>query len=270
MNKTERLFVQTVYKFYADAGRRNLPWRATRNPYRVLVSEVMLQQTQVERVKDVYRRFLRVFPTIKALSDAPLGAVLREWQGLGYNRRAKMLHACAQSIVKNHNGRFPKDFEVLVALPGIGRYTAAAVLAFAYNIPVPLIETNVRSAYIHHFFNDETDVSDGDILEYVDRTLDRAHPREWYWALMDYGAYIKKTYGNPNSRSKHYAVQSPFEGSDRQIRGALIRLLSGGPLSRIVIHTKLPFDQSRIDAQIERLSEEGMLVRQRNLYSLPE
>lgn len=269
MNKAERLFVRTVYEFYVRAGRNHLPWRTTKNPYRVLVSEIMLQQTQVERVKDSYWSFLRSFPTMQALSEAPLGAVLREWQGLGYNRRAKMLHACAQAIMKNHNGRFPRDFDTLVSLPGIGRYTAAAVLAFAYNIPVPLIETNVRSAYIHHFFTHDTDVRDADILVYVDRTLDRAHPREWYWALMDYGAYIKKTYGNPNSRSKHFVSQSSFRGSDRQIRGALIRILAEESLSRDMIHTKLPFDQSRIDAQLERLSEEGMVVKRRARYMLP-
>lgn len=270
MTASEKLFVRTVYAFYAKEGRHDLPWRKTKNPYRILVSEVMLQQTQVERVRPAYQRFLKAFPTVKALSEAPLSAVLKEWQGLGYNRRAKMLHACAHTIVKEYKGRFPKEYTDLIALPGIGAYTAAAVLAFAYNIPLPLVETNVRSVYLHHFFNDDTDVSDGDIRAYVEKTLDQKQPRQWYWALMDYGVYIKKTYGNPNSRSKHYTPQSSFKGSDRQIRGALIRLLVESPLSREMLHKKLPFDPARIDAQLERLSEENMVARKGRCYTLAD
>lgn len=268
MNATERTFVKTVRAYHARHGRHSLPWRKTRNPYRILVSEVMLQQTQVERVLPKYRAFLEQFPDVGALAAAPLGAVLRAWQGLGYNRRAKMLHACAQTVVREHHGKFPKEHAALMRLPGIGTYTAAAVCAFAYNIPVPLIETNVRSVYIHHFFNDDTDVADSEILKRVERTLDREHPREWYWALMDYGVSIKKTYGNPNSRSKHYARQSAFKGSDRQIRGAIMRTLSERSAARAVLHT-LPFDYQRVDAQLERLVGEGMVVKKGQRYQLP-
>jgi A/G-specific adenine glycosylase len=229
----------------------------------------MLQQTQVERVVDRYRHFLKAFPTVKALGEASLGAVLREWQGLGYNRRAKMLHACARRIMEDHNGRFPRTHAALVALPGIGHYTAAAVLAFAYNIPVPLIETNVRSVYIHHFFNDDTDIRDADIFTVVERTLDRDDPRTWYWALMDYGVHIKKTYGNPNSRSTHYVRQSSFTGSDRQIRGAILRSLTERTLTRQALHRELAFDAGRIDAQLERLREEGMIEMHGRSYRLP-
>jgi A/G-specific adenine glycosylase len=229
----------------------------------------MLQQTQAERVVERYRKFLTAFPTIAALAAAPLGAVLREWQGLGYNRRAKMLHTCARRIMEDHGGKFPKDHATLVALPGIGDYTAAAVLAFAYNIPIPLIETNVRSVYIHHFFNDATDVRDAEILMVVDHTLDRTNPRIWYWALMDYGAHIKRTYGNPNSRSKHYTRQSAFQGSNRQIRGAILQLLTERTFTRHAIHAALAFDISRVDAQLERLLEEGMIEKNARSYRLP-
>jgi A/G-specific adenine glycosylase len=191
------------------------------------------------------------------------------WQGLGYNRRAQMLHECAKQIVKEHKGKFPHSHAELMKLSGIGPYTAGAVMAFAFNIPVPIIETNIRSVFIHHFFNDDTDVSDKEILEKVERTLDGENAREWYYALMDYGAYIKKKFGNPNSKSKHYTKQSVFKGSDRQIRGAILRLLTKRTYTRQQFLKDLPFEDIRIDAQLERLLKEGMLEKQRNQYSLP-
>ncbi len=275
MNKKEQKFVETVWEYYERHGRRSLPWRKTKNPYRILVSEVMLQQTQVDRVIPKYEAFLVRFPTISVLADATLGDVLRMWQGLGYNRRARMLHECAKKVCNEHRGKFPKTHAELLKLPGIGHYTAGAVLAFAYNTPVPIIETNIRSVYIHHFYNDDTDVSDVEISALVARTLDSQCIREWYYALMDYGVYIKKTFGNPNSKSKHYTKQSSFAGSDRQIRGAILRILSTDELSRTEFHKKLPFDILRIDAQLEKLEGEGMILKQKkkratqSVYTLP-
>jgi A/G-specific adenine glycosylase len=269
MNAVERQFVRTVKRYYAQHGRTMLPWRRTQNPYHILVSEIMLQQTQVDRVVPKYAEFLKTFPTVRSLAQAPLGAVLRAWQGLGYNRRAKMLKAAAQVISTTYAGRFPRTFDTLVALPGVGPYTAAAVLAFAYNVPLPLIETNVRSVFIHHFFTDRTDVTDQEILKLVLRTLDKEQPRMWYASLMDYGTYIKKTYGNPNKRSRQHVVQSSFSGSDRQIRGAIVRTLAAGDSTQAALCRALPFDHARIATQIAHLMREGMVLKNRRRYTLP-
>ncbi len=269
LTQRERKFVKEVWNYYRKHGRHTLPWRKTKNPYHILVSEVMLQQTQVDRVIPRYTSFLKSFPTIEKLSDASLGDVLREWQGLGYNRRAKMLHQCAQEIVKAYGGRFPRTQVELMKLPGIGAYTAGAIMAFAITRAVPIIETNIRTVVMHHFFNGDTDISDAQVLEVISSVLDTDNPRDWYYALMDYGAYIKKEFGNPNTRSKHYTKQSPFKNSDRQIRGAILRLLAETSTTRKVFHKKLPFDIVRVDAQLERLTEEGMIVKKGNRLMLP-
>ncbi len=270
MTKKEKKFVETVWAHYKREGRRHLPWRKTRDPYKILVSEIMCQQTQVDRVIPKYNAFLKKFGTVELLAKATLGEVLREWQGLGYNRRAKMLHECAREIVKMKNGKFPRDIESLKRLPGIGPYTAGAVAGFAFNEPVPIIETNIRSAILHHFFTVTEGVDDKEVMQYVERTLQRENAREWYAALMDYGAQIKKTYGNPNSRSKHYTKQSSFKGSDREIRGAIIRRLSISPTTRSMILKELMFEDIRVDAQLMRLQEEGLVILNRSKYSLPE
>ena len=288
MNKKEKEFVETVWEFYRRHGRRSLPWRLTKNPYRVLISEVMLQQTQVDRVIPKYKAFIKKFPTAASLAQASLGDVLREWQGLGYNRRAKMLHECARVVYQNRRGltpTIPRTYDELVRLPGIGPYTAGAVMAFAYNEAIPIIETNIRTTFMHHFFHDVADISDKEILRltavFLEGKKQKENPREWYWALMDYGAYLKKTVGNQNSRSKHYTKQSAFKNSDRQIRGAILRMLTAPKekdirrkaspcdLTRRMFHKALPFDLSRIDAQLERLREEGMIIKMGQKYSLP-
>ncbi|MFT7506888.1 MAG: A/G-specific adenine glycosylase [Acidimicrobiales bacterium] len=272
MNKEEREFVKTVWDFYESHGRRSLPWRKTKNPYKILISEIMLQQTQVERVLPKYSAFLKEFPTAQKLADSSLGDVLTQWQGLGYNRRAKMLHNCAKAVVASGNGKFPDTFIELQKLSGVGPYTAGAVMAFAYNTPVPIIETNIRSVFIHHFFNDKTDVTDAQLVRYIEPTLDSQNPREWYWALMDYGAHLKKTNGNPNSQSKHYTKQSKFQGSDRQIRGAIVKTLAKGgcPYNRALLLKSLnQFEDIRVDIQLEKLLQEGMVVKTKRSYHLP-
>lgn len=274
MNQKERDFVKTVWKHYKRHGRRSLPWRLTKNPYRILVSEMMLQQTQADRVIPKYASFLKRFPTITKLAAASLGDVLREWQGLGYNRRAKMLHECAKVIYQNRRVRsatptLPKTYRELIELPGIGPYTAGAIMAFAYNEAVPIIETNIRTVFIHHFFHDEIDIPDATLFQSIERTLDKENPGEWYAALMDYGAQLKKTIGNQNIRSKHYTRQSSFKNSDRQIRGAILKLLTTQSLTRKSLHTELLFEKDRIDVQLEQLKKEGMIARQGQKYSLP-
>jgi len=216
----DKSFRKIIWDHFRTEGR-DLPWRRTADPYRVLVSEIMLQQTQVARVVPKYTEFVKRFPTFRALAKAPVRAVLSLWQGLGYNRRALMLQRCAQAIVADAPG----------PLPGVGPYTAGAVLAFAFNKPAVIIETNIRRVYLHHYFPGRRDISDRQLLPIIERTLDQKRPRQWYWALMDYGAYLATQIENPNRRSRHYSKQSTFEGSNRQLRGRVLRaLLAGKPL----------------------------------------
>jgi A/G-specific adenine glycosylase len=271
MNRKEQAFIALVWAFYEKEGRHALPWRKTRDPYRILVSEVMLQQTQVDRVLPKYRAFIRAFPSISALARSPLKDVLIAWQGLGYNRRAKLLHSCASVIAHEHRGKFPRTKEELQTLPGIGPYTASAVLAFSFEVPTALIETNVRSVFLHHFFADDADVPDAALLPYIERTLQKERVREWYWALMDYGSFLKRHTENPSRRSRHHTKQSPFKGSDRSIRGAIVRMLTQGPLTRTEILARLKeFEDVRIDAILQRLCEEGLVAKgKRGMYALP-
>lgn len=228
-------FQNIVLDYYASHGR-SFPWRKTKNPYNILVSEIMLQQTQASRVIEKYNSFLKRFPTIEKLAKASTISVLKEWQGLGYNRRGLNLKRLAEEVVKNYGGTIPKDYEKLLRLPGIGPATAGDLLAFAWNKPSVVIETNIRTVFIHHFFKDKTNISDKEITPLINKTLYRKNPRQWYWALMDYGAFLKKTLPNPSRRSRHYIKQSPFRGSNRELRSKILKYLllySKQPLSTI-------------------------------------
>lgn len=227
MQKVEVL-LDTVLSHYHTNGRAHLPWRQTKNPYRILVSEVMLQQTQVDRVLPKYKLFVKKFPTVSVLAQAPLSEVLLVWSGLGYNRRAKMLHNAAKMVTSERGGVFPKTAPELEALPGVGPYTARAVAIFAFNKPEVCIETNIRTVFTHVYFPKKKIVSDKEILPLIEKTLARAlqrgiRPKDFYAALMDYGSYLKKNGVRVNSKSKHYAKQSKFEGSARQKRAAKLR-----------------------------------------------
>lgn len=272
MNKKEQKFIDTVWNYYRAAGRHTLPWRQTHNPYQILVSELMLQQTQVVRVVQKYEAFIKKWPTVQSLAKASLGEVLLAWQGLGYNRRAKFLYMCAKAIVHEYGGVFPTDKRTLETLPGIGPYTAGAICTFAYNQPVVLIETNVRRVFLHHFFTHEHSVSDTAIFPMIERTLPVDNSREWYAALMDYGAHLKNTIPNPNVRSKAYVKQSKFEGSDRQIRGAILKLfVDHNRLTQKKVNGLLPdFAVQRVADQLTKLHVEGFLVKQNQTYHLPK
>lgn len=265
--KNIKQFVSTVQRYYKLHGRSNLPWRETKNPYKILVSEVMLQQTQVDRVIPKYHSFLKLFPTVQHLAHATQDSVLKEWQGLGYNRRARFLHQSAKHVVSHLGGLFPRTHEGLIELPGIGPYTAGAILAFAFNKPFPIIETNIRTVFIHHFFNNDADVTDTEIMKIAEKALDLENPSVWFWALMDYGVYLKKTVGNKNTQSKHYTKQSFFKGSDRQIRGAIMRVFLEKSETRKSLHKKLAFEHDRIDALLERLREEQMITQRRHMFT---
>jgi A/G-specific adenine glycosylase len=234
----------------------------------------MLQQTQVERVVPYYERFLNKFPTVQSLAKAPLGEVLVLWQGLGYNRRAKMLHAAAKEVVAGHRGKFPKSAAELESLPGIGPYTARAVSAFAYNQPVVFIETNLRTVVTHHFFADKEQVSDADILEILAQAFPKPTPekgsREWYAALMDYGAYLKRSGVRINSKSKTYTKQSKFAGSDREARGAILKELAKGPQPKARLIGLLGIDRRpQLEIQLQKLLAENLLEKYSAKYRLP-
>jgi A/G-specific adenine glycosylase len=222
-------FRERVYTYYREAGR-DFAWRQTDDPFHILVSELMLQQTQVARVAGHYPEFLAAFPTATHLAAAPLADVLRSWTGLGYNRRALHLHRTAAILVDRHAGDVPHTRRALLALPGVGEATAGAVLAFAFGQPSVFIETNIRRAFLAGFFADAgalgIRVHDAALLPLVAATRDRRQPREWYYALMDYGAGLARGGVNVNRASAQYTRQSPFQGSTRQLRGAVIRQLT--------------------------------------------
>jgi A/G-specific adenine glycosylase len=223
----------------------------------------MLQQTQTERVVPKYEAFLAAFPRPVELAAAPLSTLLALWSGLGYNRRALALKRSAQEIVELHGGELPESAEELDALPGVGPYTARAVMAFAFGEPSVFIETNIRSVYLYHFFPGEEAVADKLLEPLIARSLDSADPRSWYYALMDYGAALKKRIGNPNKRSAQYAKQGRFEDSHRRIRGAVLRELSGrgsAGLSRDEIASRLPFARERVEKAIGELVAEGFIA----------
>lgn len=263
-------FRKIVWTFYKKHGRHDLPWRKTHNPYKILVSEVMLQQTQVERVIPFYKKFLKQFPTMKVLVAATLSDVLRAWQGLGYNRRAKMLQAAAQEVVENHHGKFPKTPEELEELPGVGPYTACAVAAFAYNQDVVFIETNIRTVVTHHFFPKRKKVSDVEILKILEQAFPKGKSREWYSALMDYGASLKKSGVQINAKSNQYTKQSQFFGSLREARGAILRELAKGVakeqrLTGLLGDSRM--SQSR--AALAALLAEGLVQKNGKVFTLP-
>lgn len=252
-------FKRTVIDHFSKHGRKELPWRKTTDPYAILVSEIMLQQTQVDRVIPYFEAFLQKFPTIGRLARARTGTVLKSWQGLGYNRRALMLQRCARALESDYGGVVPADFEKLKALPGLGPYTAGAVLVFAFNKPYPLIETNIRRIYIHHFFPRAKSVSDEPILRLVEKTMNRRNPRKWFGALMDYGSWLASQVPNPNRKSNIYSKQSRFEGSERQLRGRVLRELLKRKIMAVSMLKKRISD-ARLESILAAMEREGFVV----------
>ncbi len=298
MKTTE--FHKIIWNYY-EINRRKLPWRETSDPYKIFISEVMLQQTQVPRVWVKYPEFIHAFPTFRALAKAPFEAVLGQWQGLGYNRRALYLQQSAQQVVEAYNGVLPSDEVALEMLPGIGPATARSIVVFAFNKPLVFIETNIRRVFIHHYFREghseqseeslanassQTSleipslpagrqgskrvlanartiegVDDKQLFPLIEQTLDRRNPREWYYALMDYGSMLGKTIENPNRKSRHYTKQSKFEGSIRQVRGQILKLLlQNKTMNRQELETLFKTDSVRFSKALGQLEQEGFIV----------
>ncbi len=265
--ETIRHFRGLILSHYRTHGR-DLPWRRTTDPYRILVSEIMLQQTQVERVAARYPEFLERFPDFEMLARAPRSEVLLAWQGMGYNRRAIALQKTAGRVVDEYGGDLPADVETLATFPGIGKATAAAICAYAFNMPVVYIETNIRRTFIHFFFQGREGVRDDEILVLVEQALYRENPREWYGALMDYGTILKKRTANPNRRSASYARQSRFEGSDRQVRGKILALvLEEGTVTEDAVVARVGEDADRVKRILGDLEKEGFIAESEGTYT---
>ena len=272
--KSIELFSDLILSYYRHYGR-DLPWRRTTDPYSILISEIMLQQTQVERVAPKYTFFIDKFKTIDCLASAPLSAVLSAWSGLGYNRRAINLQKTAIILKDEYSSSVPADPAILERLPGIGKATASAICAYAFNMPVVYIETNIRRIFIHYFFQDQDDIHDTDILPIIRDALYQDNPGEWYSALMDYGTFLKKRLNNPNKRSRHYTRQTPFAGSDREIRGSALRLLlERKEIEKNDFISLLTDTNNRETGRIKRvlsdLKEEGFVREDAGVYSIKE
>jgi A/G-specific adenine glycosylase len=259
-------FQETIW----DKGRelfRDMPWREDTRPYYVMVSEIMLQQTQVDRVIPKFEAFIERFPSVEVLAKASLGEVLQMWSGLGYNRRAKFLHEAAIKVMGEYKGAFPETLKGLISLPGVGVNTAGAILAYSYNSPSIFIETNIRTVYFYHFFQEREDVSDAELRAIVEATIDTEHPREWYWAMMDYGSYLKRQGIGQNNKSRHYKKQSPLKGSVREIRGQILKLLTTADFDELELRAGLVVDD-RFEPALTSLEKEGLIAKTGQMFHL--
>lgn len=248
---------------------RTMPWREDTRPYYVLVSEIMLQQTQVDRVVPKFNEFIAAFPDVQSLAAGSLAEVLRLWSGLGYNRRAKFLHEAAKYVVNECAGEFPSTAEALMKLPGVGVNTAGAILAYSFNQPVVFIETNVRTVYFHHYFDGAALVSDKELREVVAATVDQENPREWYWALMDYGTQLKRQGVGRIDKSRHYKKQSALKGSLREVRGLILKKLVVQDMTEAELRELMPAD-GRFDIALAGLLDERLVLKTAERLHLAE
>ena len=267
-SQTLEVFGKEILAFYLNQGRK-FSWRSELSPYRVLVSEIMLQQTQTGRVEEKFVAFVSRFPGFLELAAAEFSEVLRYWKGLGYNRRAKYLHDISRLVVTEFDSVLPDDPEILVTFSGIGKATAASICVFAFNKPYAFIETNIRTVFIHFFFPTQLGVSDAQIMDLVEKTMDRDNPRRWFYALMDYGVMLKKSVGNLSRQSSSYRKQSPFEGSDRQLRGKILDLLlSHSRVDLKTAATLLDQPEDRLHALTRTLVSEGLVAEKNGWFRL--
>lgn len=264
-----KLFQEIIWAYY-QTHKRDFAWRQSTTPYHVTVSEIMLQQTQTHRVAGKFEAFIEQFPDFKALAQAPTGDVIRLWKGLGYNRRALALQKIAQIVTTTHSGSLPDDIATLESFPSIGKATARSIITYAFNRPTSFIETNVRTVFIYFFFQNKTMITDAMLEPLVAGTVDQVNPREWYYALMDYGVMLKKTVGNLSRASAHHTKQSRFEGSDRQVRGMILQALLDQPgIAPDALPTILAKEPARIEKIVATLCKESFVVSRNGLFFLP-
>lgn len=268
--KAMRVLHRTVLAYWKAYGRHDLPWRQTTDPYAILVSEMMLQQTQVHRVVPYFERWMKKYPTPHTLATAPLSEALRMWSGLGYNRRAKYLHESAKTLSRlSYRPSKKIAYEDLRKLPGVGEYTAKAVRVFAWDEPEVLIETNVRTVFIHHFFPRGKRVSDARLMPLIAEAVCNlpkgVSPRTWYAALMDYGSHLKSAHPNPSRKSKHHSTQSTFKGSLREVRGAVLRSLAKNEKISTLYRE---FGITRVEESLKGLERDGLITKERLSWKL--
>ncbi|MEN9852584.1 MAG: hypothetical protein RI996_527 [Candidatus Parcubacteria bacterium] len=260
---TTAAFQKLIWNYFEKNGRNELPWRQSTQLYHILVSEMMLQQTQVQRVIPKYTEWIQKFPNFKVLAQADFATVLQYWQGLGYARRAKFLHHIAY-ILQNKTDTECKELSIeeLDALPGIGPYTARAIKTFTTETRQVFIETNIRTIFLYHFFHGQDNVSDKDILMLIEKTLPKSEYRNWYFALMDYGSYLKSIGIKNNNNSASYRKQSTFKGSNREARGAILKaLLKHSKISKSKLQTIVAMDTKRFEIALEQLESEAFIKR---------
>lgn len=264
---------------WGERHRRDLPWRRTRDPWAILVSEIMLQQTQIARVIPRYTTFLREFPTASECAIAPVGAVIRAWDGLGYNRRAVQLHRCAQQLVALHGGNLPRDLPALLKLPGVGPYTARAVLAFAFEDDVGVVDTNVGrvlarwsgrrlgAAEAQAAADANVPPSSGwswnqALFDFAARVCTRRHPRCDRCPMRSSCRWQGQGDDPAEGSARVSGGQSRFEGSDRQGRGRLVAVLRRGPLLRsdVAAAAGWPYEPVRAERIMAGLVHDGMAV----------
>jgi A/G-specific adenine glycosylase len=254
-------------------GLRSFPWRDTHDPYKIMVSEFMLQQTQTSRVVLAYQAFLHKFPEAQSLAEASVRDVLTAWQGLGYNRRALYLKESAQVLCLKYQGVLPCDPSILQTdLPGVGSYTAHALCVFSYNVPFPMVETNIRTVLFNYFFHDSMEkVADKELLKIIAQLLDNKSPRHWYYALMDCGVELKSQGKGRNTLSNLYVKQTKFEGSFRQLRAEVLRVaLEKQEVNDTIVLKSLASLSSKMDltytkksvgVALNQLCKEGFFVK---------
>lgn len=264
-------FSSFILSFYEKHGRV-FAWRQTSDPYRIHLSEVMLQQTQTSRVQPKYELFLSLWPTFKELSEATLEELLFNWKGLGYNRRALNLRKSAR-LTEQWGWTIPNDPKAIASLPGVGKATSAALLAFCYQERSIYLETNIRRVLLTCFFHECEGVKDKELEALLGELASlQSDIKSWYYALMDYGVLLKHLLPNANTRSAHYTKQGTFEQSNRQIRGALIHLLSdtGGKDERALHSILNAFEPERITYCLKQLQREGFVQERQGVYRISE
>ena len=283
--------LQVALLGWSASARRDLPWRRTRDPWAVLVSELMLQQTQVARVAPMYAAFLEEFPTPAACAGVPAGAVVRAWAGLGYNRRALNLHRLAAAVVADHGGRLPRDLPGLLALPGVGPYTARAVLAFAYGDDAGVVDTNAARVLAR---TAGRRLTAREAQDRADALVPPGHGWAWNQAVLDLGAGVCTSrsprcgecpvtawcgWRRAGGQGVDPAVgsagasraQSAFAGSDRQGRGRLVAALRRGPVTPgdLPAAAGWPHDPARALRVAAALVSEGLAVEREGGLRLP-
>ncbi len=264
---TTSQFQKHIFDWYKK-HRRDFPWRRTRDPYKILVSEIMLQQTQTSRVKEKYPLFVTTFPTFKTLAHAPLKRVLKTWQGMGYNRRALHIRRISEIVEKEWQGKLPSDPKSLEALPGIGHYTSRAVACFAFSRCEPFLDTNIRRVFIHFFFPRKKKVQDEEILKKITQVQPERNLREWYSALMDYGATQFSKTPNPNKKSVGWRRQTKFEGSKREIRSHIIKELLKTKLTSSQLQVRLQKDKTILKDILSELEKERLIKKRNSLWEI--